>query len=146
MRLVTVLAVLGVQLFVVLSAHAQARCPTRAVGIHVEIIGGEAVFFATAFVESAANDQAPIHEPRLLARVQARVALIDDSRVPRSADGILRGAKEEAFCTTGKGVFVTVSISEKSARAAEKLQESIKKSLSNSPSKDVESYFWQDEN
>ena len=66
-------------------------------------------------------------------QVKAKLALKNDQRVPRAKNNVLYGVNSALPCREGDTIFVSVSVSEKSARAAIKMKNLILDSLAERP-------------
>lgn len=115
-------------------AHpAQARCPERPPGLSAADGPGGRQFFATAGAEALADDDGSRDLAATEARLSAKVLLRDDTRVPKSAAGRLRGATQTGACVDGSIVYVTIMVDETNARRAAALEDAIGASIHSSP-------------
>jgi hypothetical protein len=82
-------------------------------------------FFATGSAKLYSSDESGLFEAIAQARLHAKLILKNNARVPKTDHGLLLGVLVGSTCMLHNTIFCTISVNERTARQAAKLQRAL---------------------
>lgn len=108
-------------------------CPRFQIGITLEDREDGTHFHSSVAVKNVELDLDFEKDAQFEGQIRAKLALKNDKRVPKAKNNVLYGVDSVLSCREGDTIYVSVSLSEKSARAAVELKNMILDSLKEFP-------------
>ena len=119
-----------------LSGQARSdTCPPFEIGITSENKEDGWHFHSSVAVKNVLQDLEFEKDAQFEGEIRAKLALKNDKRVPKAKNNVLYGVTGTSFCRAGDTIYVSVSISDKSARAAVQMKNLMLDSLRELPSR-----------